>query len=193
MWKRPPHRDRPPQTSQLLRRAADRAFLGGHDAFHGERAAHAHHPAHDLGLVHQFLLLGVGGNAGVDLVHLCPPGRPIRPQRLLRRWRPVRVGVERHFPFVPAGKVVRHSGVSVPGAVVRRQQPAPAVGVRDGLFALAVFLFKQLAAGFLAQRGRDQPQGGSPGKRSAGNRRPAFSRWFHRARNTRPRLGGSPV
>src|SRR5579885_2719312 len=80
-------------------------------------------------LTREFFRFGVGGDAGVDLVHLRAPGGPVFLDRVLQGGGVIGVGVEGDFPVLPA-------------CALRRQFPAPAVGVRDG-FPAAPFLLER--------------------------------------------------
>ena len=148
---------------QLLRRAADRRvrplFQRDHP-FHRERPGHAHRVLDDGRLVDQLLGLGVGGDAGVHLIHLRPPRGAVFRQRLLQRLRPIGVGVERRLPLPPLAvrnllailgrlpggdrleRAARADGSDQVGRGVR-QQPAPHVRVGDGVGPVAAVLGDQ--------------------------------------------------
>ncbi len=133
---------------------AERELLGP-DALDRERPAHADDARDLLGLIDQLLLVRVGGDAGVDLVHLRAPRLAVGGDGVLERLRPVRVRVERDLPVVPAGEIHGHRELHVSVAVVGREQPAAAVGVRDGLLAVGLLLGVESVAQRVTERFAD--------------------------------------
>ena len=81
------------------------------DGFDGERAADTRDLAVHLWLIDQFFLIGVCGDAGVDLVHLGPPRRAVFLDGFLQIGGVIRIGIERNVPMLPA-LVLRQAGPS---------------------------------------------------------------------------------
>ena len=101
--------------------------------------------ADDLRLIHQILLLGVAGNAGVDLVHLGTPGLTIGREGVFERLRPVVVRIEGNFPGLPG---------------LLRETPAPPVRVGDGFLPLCPLLDGQFRRQLPVDLGRHTLQRG---------------------------------
>ena len=140
---------------------AVRAFLHRDHPLHRERPGNAHRPLDDLRLVHQLLRGRVGGDALVDFIHLRPPRGAAGGQRFPQGLRPVRIGVEGDFPFLPfpmrnllavlpglSGRdaLERLAGGSGPDPFGRRvrQEPAADVGIRDGAGPFLAVLVDEL-------------------------------------------------
>ena len=134
----------------FVRRAVEQALLAHReflraDALYRERAGDADDVSDDLRLIHQLLLLRIGLDAGIDLIHLRSPCLAVGRDRILQGLRPVGIGVEGDFPVLPLPALLRET-------------PAPAVGVRDGAFAFALLLLHELQAELVANGVRDLRQ-----------------------------------
>ena len=100
-------------------------------------------------------MIGIGGDAGIHLVHLGAPDLAIGSHRVFESLGPVLVGIEGHFPVFP----------------LLLELPAPLVGVGEGALAfdtllaceLGFELFLEIGAysckGFVAGRERGLEKG----------------------------------
>ena len=121
------------------------------DALDSERAADARHAPDGFRLIDQFLLLGVGGDAGVDLIHLGTPRLPVGRHGCGDSGRPIGVGIEGDRPVLP-------------GLPLVRQLPAAAVGAGDGPLALGPLFVEQFQRQAAAQVIGDGCQGRVAGR-----------------------------
>ena len=108
------------------------------DCFHREGSADARDLAVYFGLVHQFFLVGVCGDAGVDLVHRGAPRRAVLFDGFLQIGGVIRIGVKRDFPMLPA-------------LALGREFPSVTVGLGDGLLAFLLLLQCELRTQLVAE------------------------------------------